>query len=116
MYYYLVVAKILIMNIATNLNSVELTNTEERLTYAMQLLGDKTRFKIFKLLMTGQEMCVTEIATEIGISLSAISQHFRSLELVGLVDKERMGQKICYSLKKDDRLVSELVNIITKAK
>lgn len=90
-----------------------LTNQEERLVHAMQLLGDKTRFKLFKLLMNtnSQQMCVSELAQELHVSSSAISQHFRSLELVGLVDKERDGQKICYLLTDDD-LVDRLKTII----
>lgn len=96
--------------------TVKLSKYEERLIFAMQLLGDKTRFKIFKLLMTHEEMCVTDIAEELGISISAVSQHFRNFELIGLVDKERMGQKICYMLKNDDELVQELVAVTNKGK
>lgn len=102
------------MNTITKKHPIELTNAEERLVYAMQLLGDKTRFKIFKLLMTKNDMCVTEIATELGITLSAVSQHFRNFEMIGLVDKERVGQKICYMLKNDDLLVKELVHVTLK--
>lgn len=77
----------------------------------MQLLGDKTRYRIFKLLMSHDEMCVSDIATELGITVSAVSQQFRNFELVGLVDKERMGQKICYTLKGDDTLVESLIKL-----
>ncbi|MEP7205135.1 MAG: metalloregulator ArsR/SmtB family transcription factor, partial [Candidatus Saccharibacteria bacterium] len=94
--------------------SVEISKDEERLIYAMQLLGDKTRFKIFKLLLNQDEMCVTDIAHQLGISVSAVSQHFRNFELVGLVDKERMGQKICYILKTEDSLVKELLLVVNK--
>lgn len=104
------------MSTATEKQSIELTTAEERLVYAMQLLGDKTRFKIFKLLMTKKDLCVTEIAAELGITLSAVSQHFRSFEMLGLVDKERSGQKVCYALKSDDLLVSELVHVAVKGK
>lgn len=91
--------------------TVELSSAEEKLMYAMQLLGDKTRFKIFKLLMNNQELCVSEIAEQLGVTLSAVSQHFRNFEMVGLVQKERMGQKICYMLKADDALVDELLQM-----
>lgn len=91
---------------------VKLNNREERLVSAMQLLGDKTRFKIFKLLLLGKEMCVTEIADAIGISVPAVSQHFRIFELVGLAEKQRYGQKICYLLKTDDQFVKELIRIV----
>jgi DNA-binding transcriptional ArsR family regulator len=90
----------------------KLTNREERLVSAMQLLGDPTRFKIFKLLLSGKEMCVSEIAGELDVSVSAISQHFRIFELVGLVNKKRYGQKICYVLKGDDLLAKALIRIV----
>lgn len=95
-------------------NSMQISKDEERLIFAMQLLGDKTRYKMFKLLMTRDEMCVTEIAEELEVTVSAISQHFRNFELIGLVDKQRMGQKMCYMLKADDHLVSELTDMIKK--
>lgn len=100
------------MKLFSKKKPIQLTKDEERLIFAMNLLGDKTRFKIFKLLMTHEEMCVTDIADELNVSVSAISQHFRNFELVGLVDKERMGQKICYMLKADDGLVKELVKVV----
>lgn len=90
----------------------KLNTREERLVTVMQLLGDQTRFKIFKLLLSGREMCVTEIAAALGVSVPAVSQHFRIFELVGLVDKQRYGQKICYLLKTEDRLVEELIGIV----
>lgn len=104
------------MNVLTQSRTVELTSADDRLIYAMQLLGDKTRFKMFRLLMTQQEMCVTEIAAELKITASAVSQHFRNFELVGLVEKERMGQRICYILKDNDPLVKELVGITVNDK
>jgi len=88
-----------------------LTGQEERAVHVMQLLGDKTRYKMFKLLTSGQEMCVSEIAGKLDISVSAVSQHFRNFEMIGLVDKERMGQKICYSLRGEDDLVKRLTEI-----
>lgn len=102
------------MNNITVKKSIELTTAEERLVYAMQLLGDKTRFKIFKLLMNEEDLCVTEIADSLGISLSAVSQHFRNFEIIGLVNKERISQKICYMLKNDDVLVKDLISVAMK--
>ena len=91
--------------------STKLTRDEERFVYVMQQLGDKTRYKIFKLLMERREMCVSEIASKVGISTSAVSQHFRNFEMIGLVGKERYGQKICYVLNEDDSLVNRLTCI-----
>ncbi|MDZ7744793.1 MAG: winged helix-turn-helix domain-containing protein [Candidatus Saccharibacteria bacterium] len=96
---------------STSIHNPQLTNSEERLIYIMQLLGDKTRYKLFKLLMSRQEMCVSEIADELDISPSAVSQHFRNFEIVGLVDKQRFGQRICYVLKNQDDLVHKIEQI-----
>jgi DNA-binding transcriptional ArsR family regulator len=84
-----------------------LSAKENRLVHAMQLLGDATRYKMFKLLNSNQDLCVSEMASKLGISASAVSQHFRSFEMLGLVSKERTGQKICYVFT-DDELVQEL--------
>lgn len=93
-------------------NKASLSVSEERLVRAMQLLGDNTRFKIFKLLSNKEEMCVSQIAAELHITVSAVSQHFRNFEYAGLVDKERVGQKICYMLRDDDVLVQQLLLIV----
>lgn len=87
--------------------STKLNKDEQRIVHAMQLLGDSTRFKMFKLLSSDQDLCVSEIANRLEISPSAVSQHFRSFEMLGLVTKERTGQKICYVFT-EDGLVNEL--------
>lgn len=93
------------------MKTTKLSHSEQRLIRALQLLGDPTRFKMFKLLVADQEMCVSEIANELNISSSAVSQHFRNFEMLGLVEKERMGQKICYVLNDTDDLVRELKEV-----
>ena len=95
-------------------DSTTLSTDEQRIVHAMQLLGDSTRFKIFKLLASKEELCVSEMATRLHISPSAVSQHFRNFEMLGLVEKERMGQKICYVLIDDDDLVIELKELTKK--
>lgn len=94
------------------LQSQQLSSKEDKLVNTMQVLGDKTRFKMFRILASGREMCVSEIANELKISTPAVSQHFRIFELVGLVDKQRYGHKICYALKNDDQLIDGLKKII----
>jgi DNA-binding transcriptional ArsR family regulator len=93
------------------INPSQLSGQEERAIHIMQLLGDKTRYRIFKLLTSDREMCVSEIANELNISVSAVSQHFRNFEMIGLVDKERMGQKICYVLRNEDEVVKKIRSI-----
>jgi DNA-binding transcriptional ArsR family regulator len=69
---------------------------------------------MFKILLEKKQLCVSEIASKLNVSVPAVSQHFRTFELVGIVEKERMGQKICYQLKEDDELVNQLVKIAQK--
>lgn len=95
----------------TTIQQIGLTKQEERLTSIFQLLSDKTRYKIFKLLLSKKEFCVSEIAGMVGISVPAASQHFRIFELIGAVEKHRHGQMICYVLKNDD-LVEGLITLI----
>lgn len=87
---------------------------EEQLVNIMQLLGDKTRYKIFKLLLSEQELCVSEIAERVGVSTPAISQHFKMFELNGLIEKHRLGQKICYELKANSTIVERLTKFIKR--
>lgn len=90
--------------------TITLTDEEDHLVNVMSLLGDKTRFKIFKIMRSHREMCVSEIADALGISVPAVSQHFKIFELVGLVDKQRTGQKICYRLKDDNPILQNIIN------
>lgn len=99
------------INVKT-VNSTELNSAEARLVSAMQALGDKTRFRMFKLMLQDRDMCVSEIAATLGLSVPAVSQHFRIFEYVGLVDKHRDGQKVCYELKHGSRLVQEFKEIL----
>ena|SRR3990167_4030644 len=93
----------------------KLTRHDENLVNGLQVLSDTSRFRIFKLLLNKRrELCVSEIAHELGISSSAVSQHFRIFELSDMVDKKRYGQKICYALKTNDPLVESLSLIVKR--
>lgn len=95
----------------------KLTKHDEHLINSLQVLSDPTRFKIFKLLLNRRrELCVNEIARELGVSSSAVSQHFRIFELSEMVDKKRYGQKICYALEENNQLIKDLSRIITSKK
>ncbi|PIR86832.1 MAG: hypothetical protein COU11_03170 [Candidatus Harrisonbacteria bacterium CG10_big_fil_rev_8_21_14_0_10_49_15] len=76
------------------------------------LLGDKSRFLIIKLLIEQGEMCVTDLANVLDISVSAVSQHLRILEMSRMVEGERMGQMMCYKPKIDDPRIKKIMNLI----
>lgn len=90
-----------------------LTDGETELLKALRVISDETRFKILKLLLSDQELCVSSIAEQLEISVSAVSQHFKLFERANLVNKNRYGQKICYILKQEAPLVKQLIDIGT---
>ena len=90
----------------------KLTQEEQQMVRIMQLLGEQTRYKMLKIMLREKNMCVSDIASRLDVSVSAISQHFRSFEMTGLVDKKRDGQRVCYSLDSNNDLMSALTRII----
>lgn len=91
---------------------VGLASEEAAFPLAFQALGDPCRFKIFKALMQYHDICVTDIANIFGITLSAASQQLRVLERLGLVQKMRMGQMVCYEINVENPIVKQLLKII----
>jgi len=76
------------------------------------LLGDKNRFLIIKILIEQGEMCVSDLANVLDISVSAVSQHLRILEMSRMVEGERMGQMMCYKPKIDDPRIKKIINLM----
>lgn len=62
-------------------------------------LGQSLRLKIVALLAE-QEFCVCELEEIFNVSQPAISQHLRILKEAGLVEEEKMGQWVFYSLER----------------
>ena len=62
--------------------------------------ADPTRVKILTLLLD-QEVCVTCLAEEIGISQSAVSHQLQILKQMRLIKYRREGRNMLYSLADD---------------
>ena len=71
-------------------------------------LGETSRLQVMELLFNGPH-CVSELAQETGQSMSLISQRLKILHQARLVDKQRRGKHIYYSLS-DDHIVHLLQN------
>ena len=65
----------------------------------LKLLGDKTRLTMMKLL-DDHTCCVCEFVEIFQMSQPAISQHLRKLKDMDLVEEERRGQWIFYTVNK----------------
>lgn len=70
-----------------------------------KVFGDSTRMKIICVLME-KEMCVCDIASVIGASVSATSHQLRILKQAKLVKYQKKGKVVYYSL--DDEHVKEI--------
>ena len=76
----------------------------ETLTHIAELFkgfADPTRVHILCLLLTAEEMCVTDIAERTGVSQSAISHQLRLLKQMHLIKSRRDGKNMHYSLADD---------------
>lgn len=62
-----------------------------------KVLGDPTRLRILRVLMN-QEVCVRDIADELGMGQSAVSHQLRILRDARLVQFRRNGKTVYYSL------------------
>ena len=78
------------------------------LAETFRALADSTRAKIVSLLMR-HEMCVTDLATVVGVTESAVSQHLRILRSQSLVRHRRDGQHVFYVLV--DEHIEQIVGI-----
>lgn len=92
----------------------EMKKDESRLPIIFNALGDICRFRIVKILLGRRDICVSDVAKILNITVSAASQQFRILEMTGLVKKQRMGQMICYELKKDNFLLKTILVAINQ--
>lgn len=78
-------------------------NTEEQ-AKIFAVLSDPTRLRIVKLLCQQAEpyaLCVKVLTESLGVSQPAISQHLRVLKSAGLVEGQRRGYHIHYSVKRE---------------
>lgn len=68
----------------------------------LKLLGDRTRLLMLSLLKE-REWCVCEFVEIFDISQPAISQHLRKLRSKGIVNEQKRGQWVHYSLNVEDK-------------
>jgi ArsR family transcriptional regulator, virulence genes transcriptional regulator len=82
-------------------------------TAMLRTLANERRLMILCLLIDGAEMSAGELATEVGLSQSALSQHLAKMREEGLVAFRREAQSIHYRIADPNvkRIISVLKNI-----
>lgn len=88
---------------------------ETELTRIFSALGDESRYRAWQLLLSRGDLCVTEIARVLGVSVPAASQQLKILETAGLVERERNGQMTCYRLPDHEPVVRMLTRLVQMA-
>lgn len=87
---------------STSVEPIELESTDEgaaeTLASAFKALGDPTRLRILAVLADGTH-CVCEIQEVIDVPGNLLSHHLKVLREAGLIDGERRGRWIDYTLK-----------------
>ncbi len=73
-------------------------------------LADPTRRKILELLKKG-DMNAGEIANEFNMTKPSVSNHLNILKQADLVDAEKQGQNVIYSLKTS--VLEEILNVLS---
>jgi len=93
------------------------SNEIERVAQTFKALSDPTRLRIVTMLRGSKApLCVTAIASRLGVTQPAVSQHLRVLRAAGIVSSMRAGRRVHYSvdveaLRAHGRLFSDALNL-----
>ncbi|HWO96850.1 metalloregulator ArsR/SmtB family transcription factor [Fictibacillus sp. Mic-4] len=75
----------------------------DKVAQVLKLLGDKTRLTMVAIL-NHRECCVCEFLEVFTMSQPSISQHLRKLKDAGLLNEEKRGQWVYYSINTESEL------------
>ncbi len=80
--------------------------------YFFSALSDETRLSILYALKENSSMCVNDICKATGKDQSLISHHLTCLRNCGLVNTEKNGKFVVYSIKNE--LISKILDLSDK--
>lgn len=80
---------------------VKLSPQFKDMSKLFNLLGNETRLKILFLIKEESNICVCDLSDILGISISAISQQLSKLRNGGILESNKQGQTIFYSISKE---------------
>ncbi|MCT1352482.1 metalloregulator ArsR/SmtB family transcription factor [Gordonia sp. JH63] len=70
----------------------------DRAAAGARALGDPTRLRVATALLSGEELCVCDLAWVVGLAQNLVSHHLRLLKGAGLVTGRRHGRLVMYAL------------------
>ncbi|MBB6328472.1 DNA-binding transcriptional ArsR family regulator [Algoriphagus iocasae] len=88
-----------------------------RIARALNLAGNEVRLKILFLLDKESKMCPCDLSEILDMTVPAISQHLRKLKDAGLVETNKVGQTIFYSISESNNLIlNPILELLTSEK
>ena len=72
-------------------------------------LGDPSRFRLV-VRLAERNLCVSELAVEVGLSQSCTTRHLQALAAVGMVQPSREGKRVVYAIRISDPEIERLVH------
>lgn len=75
-------------------------------------LSDPSRLHLFKVLQKNENVCVSDAANILKVSVPAASRQLKILESSGLIEKVRKGQMTCFKANKANKLTKAIIDII----
>lgn len=87
---------------------------DKTLSLTFRALSDPGRLQIFKVLLEHRDICVSDIANILGVSVPAASRQLKILELSGLIEKLRNGQTTCFKVQRDNLATRSIIDVLKK--
>ena len=89
-------------------------NENDSLSLMFGALSDPGRMQVFKILLEHNDICVSDMANILKVSVPAASRQLTILEFAGLIKKIRKGQSTCFKILWDSEKTRMLIQILKK--
>ncbi len=70
-------------------------------------LSDISRLRILETLSKGENLCVSDIANQLKMSISRVSHHLSLLDTLGFLDHSQDGKQVYYTI--DDDCITDIM-------
>jgi DNA-binding transcriptional ArsR family regulator len=86
----------------------------EKMAGRLRAIAHPMRIAVIELLSQGEELCVTEIYSQLEVEQATASHHLNIMKNKGVLKSRRDGKKIFYSLV--NNTLADIVHCISKCK
>jgi len=84
----------------------------KRAAKLLKTISEPNRLRILCMLIEGT-LCVCELVENLDLSQNLVSHHLGVLKKSGLINDERRGQRVYYSLTKEGKEIESLIKRLT---